>query len=150
MAKSSVVAGVLLVGALALLMRGPSVTDTLQRWGLLGTWAADCGQPGRDVAPHTTYARRGGGNAVMERRYGDSTRNDISAVGTAVIAADGTITLTLDVPGSKQTRIVSLVKSGDRIRTVSDRLVGVNGHTIRDGRFAHDGNETPWQSRCDG
>jgi len=149
MAKSSLIAGVLLVGVLLLLMRGPSVADTMQRWGLLGTWAVDCGQPGREGAPHTTYARRDGDKAAIERRYADPTRNDVSSIGTAVIAADGTITLTLDVPGSTQTRTVSLVKSGGRIRAMSDRTIGTNGYHVRDGRFAHDGTETPWHNRCD-
>jgi hypothetical protein len=150
MAKSSLVAGVLLIGAMALLMRGPTVADTAQRWGLLGTWAADCVRPASDDAPRTRYLRRDGGKAAMERRYADRARNDVSAVGTAVVGADGTITLTLDVPGSQQTRIVVLTKSGDRVRTMSDRVVGTNGHTVRDGRFVHDGRETPWQQRCDG
>src|SRR5262245_29213207 len=93
MAKSSLLAGVLLVGAVALLMRGPTVADTLQRWGLLGTWAVDCDQPGSDGSPRTTYLRRDGGKAAMERRYADATRNDVGAIGTVVIGADGTLTL---------------------------------------------------------
>lgn len=150
MARSSLVAFLLLVGLLAWLLRGQTVADTMQRWGLPGTWAVDCDQPLSDTAPRTRYVTRQDGGAVMERLYTDPSRSAAGMVTGATIATDGTITLTIDVPASKQARIVSLLKSGNRIRALFDRVAGTDDYSIRDGRFTHSGIETPWQNRCDG
>ncbi len=145
MARSSLVAAVLLVGLLAWLLRGQSVADTLQRWALPGTWAADCDQPASDAAPHMRLVLRPGGGATWERL---PSPGGAAVVTGATIASDGTITLTIEMAPA-QNRTVSLQRSGDRIRSLSDRVAG-NDYSVRDGRFIRDGRETPWQIRCDG
>lgn len=148
MAKSSLAAGVLLVGAVVVLMRSSGVGDTLERWGLLGTWASECGPPGADAPSlRTTYARRGGG-ATIERRRPDPAPTESGTVNTATIGGDGTLTLTVDLPSAGGVRVITLSRSGHRVRTMAER--GSGGYAIRDGRTVQDGSETPWQQRCDG
>ncbi|HKU99596.1 MAG TPA: hypothetical protein VJR58_30160 [Vineibacter sp.] len=150
MARSSLVAFLLLVGVLVLLFRGQTVADTVQRWGLPGTWAADCDRPASDSAPRIRYAMDQSGSAVVEHLHADTTRNSRASITGATIAADGTITLTIAMATPQSVRTINLHKAGNRIRSFSDRVAGAANYDIRDGRFTSGGSETPWWTRCDG
>lgn len=149
-AQTSLVAFLLLAGLLVLLLRGHTVADTMQRSGLPGTWAADCDQPISDTAPRIRYVMRPDGGAVMERLHADTSRNSTASITGATVAADGTITLTIDMGTPKEVRTISLHKVNNRIRSLSDRVAGAAHYDVRDGRFTRDGSETPWQTRCEG
>jgi hypothetical protein len=122
-----------------------TIADVMEQWGLLGTWAVNCGQPpGQASGAHITYVRRGG-NVDVVRDFGNPARNDTSAVIDARPVSGGGLELTVD---PKQVFTYVLVKGADgRIRSVSGRLAS-GEYTVRDGKFVSTGGPTPWQTRC--
>ena len=137
----SVVATVILSGGAS----AQTVADIVERWGLSGTWAADCQLPPNPAHWHITYVRRVGGSVDVVRDLGDPARNHTRPMIAARAQPDGKLEVTVD---PTQSFTYLLIKAGDgRIRSVSGRLA--NGtYTVQDGKFLHNGEPTPWQSRC--
>lgn len=135
---------------LFLLIGGPalaqSAAESAKRWGLIGTWAVDCGQPpGRDNV-YSIFRERNGA-LVHERDLGEG--RDLNPVENATIASDGSIVLAARFPAFDQVREFVFARGGDeRIRVLSNRRAASNDYSIRDGKFVHDGQPSQWQSRC--
>ncbi len=122
-----------------------TVTDTLGRWGMLGTWALDCSQPPSRSNGYLSYVAKQGG-AFHEREFGDA--RDSSRILSARMTANGLLEVRIDYTSISQIRDISFFKAGDgRIRSMSNRIV--NGeYSIKDGNFVSNGNPSPWQIRC--
>jgi len=135
--------------ALAQLSQTAPVVEALQKWGLIGTWSLDCGRPPGGNHIHIRYVVRPGGKAMTERDYGDTSRNDSNEITGATINADGSLTMVVDFQSlGGQIRTFALMRDRpDRVRALWNR--GPDGvYSVQNGRFTANGNETPWQYKC--
>ena len=125
-----------------------SVANTLERWGLIGTWSLDCRQPISDRNGSLSYVVRGGGRVTHERDFGGG-RRDVNEVQRAGIGVGGTLDLVVHFPRLKQTRRYTMLMGADRrIRAMFNSRVDGTQVTIRNGKFTHNNGITPWQTRC--
>jgi hypothetical protein len=127
-----------------------TVAETLQQWGLIGTWSVDCSRPPSANHIHIRYVVWMGGKVMTERDYADPKRNDSNEVTGATINSDGSLTLVVDFKSlGGQIRTFALMRDRpDRLRAVWNH--GPDGvYTVKDGRFTGNGNDTPWQFKCD-
>jgi hypothetical protein len=124
-----------------------SITETLSRWGLIGTWALDCGKPASSSNGYLSYAIRRAGQVSHERDFGD--RQDVNEVQQARTGLGGALELVVHFPGLSQTRKFTVLMGVDgRIRTMANSKVDGTEPTIKDGKFPASGGDSPWQVRC--
>ncbi len=70
------------------LARAEALAATVERWGLLGSWAVDCAaRPDRDKGALLTYELRKDGRVMYRRDFGDA--KDESEVVSATVNAEG-------------------------------------------------------------
>jgi hypothetical protein len=123
------------------------VTETLSRWGLLGTWALDCSKPASGSNGYLTYAIRRAGQVSHERDFGD--RQDVNDVQQARTRLGGRLELVVQFRELDQTRKFTLLMGVDgRIRAMANSKADGTEPTIKDGKFTANGGDTPWQIRC--
>jgi hypothetical protein len=124
-----------------------TVTQTVQKWGLIGPWSLDCSlKPDRDRGTVLDYEIAADGRVVHRRDFGDS--KDESEVVDADIAADGLLNLRVYFPSLKQTREYGLLMQPNGTwRAIYNRTLK-GDYTIKDGRFIADGTPTPSQHKC--
>src|SRR5262245_47684695 len=123
-------------------------TETMRRWGLIGTWSQGCSQPAGMQNNHTTYQTAGSGSVERVRDFGAQKFTD--TVMKANVGVQGELTLAIQVmnPMGKHNREEVLVKGSDgRIRTLLNRVADSEDYSVRQGRYAN-GSETPWLSKC--
>jgi hypothetical protein len=126
-----------------------STADIVSGWGLLGTWALNCGQSPSRQNGYLSYVIKPGGRVSHEREFGD--HRDANEVLKATVHADGSLELTVHFQTltPQQTRRWSFEKGLDgRIRAVSNHRVDTNEYSIRDAKFTSNGASVPWQIRC--
>jgi hypothetical protein len=123
-----------------------TIADTMERWGALGTWASDCRRaPERDNS-HLRFVRSGD-RVVHERLFPGG--RDAQEVQGAAVRADGMLDVVATFAAIGQTRKWTIARGPDgRIRTLINSRVDGTDYTVRDGRFVHNGAETPWLTRC--
>lgn len=139
----------LLVASHAPAVSAQTVASTIERWGLLGTWAIDCTRPPSQGNDHLSYVKRGQGRVQHGRDFGN--RRDSQEVLAATVTPDGLVEVVADFGTDVGVRRWSMLKAPDgRIRAMASAKVDGTGVTIRDGRFAHSGKDTQWLSRCRG
>jgi hypothetical protein len=133
--------------ALATGAAAQTVADTLQRWGLIGTWSLDCSKPASSGNGYLSYVARAGGKVAHERNFGDrSDSNDVQRASTGV---GGMLDLVVHFPGLNQTRKYTMLMGPDRrIRAMNNSRIDGTDQSITDGKFIHNGALTPWQTRC--
>jgi hypothetical protein len=72
-------------------------------------------------------------------------------VQAAAVGQDGALEVIVTFAAIGQTRKWRIVRGTDgRIRTMVNTRVDGSDYTVRDGRFIHNGAETPWLTRCGG
>lgn len=124
-----------------------TVAQTIERWGLAGTWSLDCSQPASRQNYYLSYVATADGRASHDRDFGDG--KDSHAIQRATILPDGMIELTVHFKSFGETRKWRLVKSPDRrIKTMVNSNVDGGDFTIKDGKFVPSGAEVRWQTRC--
>jgi hypothetical protein len=124
-----------------------NITQTLSKWGLLGTWALDCSKPASGSNGYLTYAIRRAGQVSHERDFGD--RQDINEVQQARTGLGGRLELVVDFKDLGQTRKFTLLMGPDgRIRAMANSKADGSEPTITGGKFTANGADTPWQVRC--
>ena len=121
--------------------------DIARAWGLIGTWAADCGAPpvkGRGAI--ISYEVTAEGNLIYRRDHDPS---DVNEVANARVEPDQTLVLSIVLPKARQTRENGIIKTTDGgIRSVFNR--GEDGsYSIREARFIANGKPTPALRKCD-
>ncbi len=137
------------VGLLALTAAAAAqnLAETASRWGLIGTWALDCTKPASGSNGYLTYAIRRAGQVTHERNFGDS--QDANEVEQVKLGSGGAIELVVNFPVLKQARRLTLIMGADgRTRAMANSKADGTEPTIKDGKFTHNGSETPWQVRC--
>ena len=123
-------------------------SETVKRWGLIGTWSQGCAQPAGMHNLHTSYQIAGSGSVERIRDFGTQTFTD--TVTKANVGLQGELTLAIQVtnPTGKHNREEVLVKGQDgRIRTQQNRVADSEDYSVRHGRHAH-GVESAWLSKC--
>lgn len=126
------------------------VVEMLSRWGLVGDWSLDCSRPPSRDNGYLNYVIQQPGIAMHVRYFGDA--KDSHEVLDARPVQGGGLELTVRFAfrDGAQTRRWVLVKEGNRIRAISNVNVETGDASIRNGRFVHNGAETPWQTQCTG
>src|ERR1700750_531696 len=94
--------------------------DAARKWGLIGTWAADCSVPPDKTTPQIIYAIGSGDRVMLRRDYG--WRKDEMEIGTVEIAGDGSLHMRTVFPELKQIRDSAIAMAPDgSIRALSNR-----------------------------
>jgi hypothetical protein len=128
--------------------RAETLAATVERWGLLGSWAVDCAaRPDRDKGALLTYEIRTDGRVMYRRNFGDA--KDENEVVSATVNAEGVINVMVYFPSLQQTREYGLLLSKQgSLRAIYNRSErGV--YTIKDGKYVATGAPPPPQQRCD-
>ena len=148
--------GLLLLLALVLAMpataSAETVAETLQQFGLLGTWADDCRQPPANNNVHTVYEPLANGN--VKRTYYNAPGKIYNQYELQRVNRVSAAQLFYSQKGSAGRIDVVLTVTGNRYHVLSSQ--NQNGKVyVRDGRFtefAGDGSsagkESPWQTKC--
>jgi hypothetical protein len=127
-----------------------TVAEVASKWGLLGTWQINCSAPVSQSNAAITYLVTGG-KLQMQRDFGGDKNagNDTNTIVAASRKPDGALEYTTVFPSLGQTRQQTDIKGSDgRRRAVSNRNVDTNEYTIKDGKLAHNGTTSLWQTRC--
>ena len=107
--------------------------DAAERWGLIGLWKLDCTKGPSREDPSFRYVVRGG-KLYQERDSGGA--KDANIVSLAEAGADRTLELTVILPPPSPARTLVLRHEGsDRFSVRSNRAIGTDDYTIKDGRL---------------
>ena len=133
-----------------------SVADTIAEFGLIGTWATDCTQPASPSNFLTVYAIKPSGE--VSRTYYDKPGHVYDNYKITSVKRQAPDILSYeqvwDFDGSPANvagnRVqVLLNKADDKFQIVSSQ--GSDGSFfVKDRKFSGSGDESPWQSRCQG
>lgn len=124
-----------------------SIEQTLSKFGLLGTWATDCGRPAAKDNFYTVYKSSGG---KVLRVYYDGPNeiyNQYVITQASQVAGDE---LRYQQEGTDSRRLrfeVIIKKVGNRILVWLSRNMD-GGITVKDGKYVDDGAAVVWQTRC--
>jgi hypothetical protein len=123
------------------------LAETVEHWGLLGSWSVDCAlPPDRDKGALLTYDISKDGRVMYRRNFGEA--RDESEVVSATINAEGLLNLMVFFPSLHQTREFGLMLAKDgSLRAIYNRSER-GEYTIRDGKYVKTGAKTPVQRRC--
>lgn len=139
----------IMVGLVALpdVAAAQNLAEAASKWGLIGTWALDCGKPAGGSNGHLTFAIRRAGQVSYERDFGD--RQDVNEVREVRTGAGGALEVVVHYPKLEQTRRLTFIMGTDgRTRTMANSNVDGTQLSIKDGKFTQGGSDTPWQVRC--
>ncbi|MCP3381152.1 hypothetical protein NLM31_12460 [Bradyrhizobium sp. CCGUVB4N] len=130
------------------LAHAETLAETVEQWGLLGSWAVDCAvSPDRDKGALLTYEIRKDGRVMYRRNFGDA--KDENEVVSATVNAEGVLNLMVFFPSLHQTREFGVILTKDGgLRAIYNRGEG-GEYTIRDGKYVKTGAPTLPQQRCD-
>jgi hypothetical protein len=140
-----------MVAGLLLAWHGPAanaqtVGNTMERWGMFGTWSTDCSRPPDEVG-RTAYVLTPTGKVVHYRDFKNA--QDSREVLMTALIPDGRLEIFVDFGETGGLRRWVMLKGPDgRIRSVENARIDGTQITVSNGRFLHNGAETPWQSRC--
>lgn len=126
-----------------------TISQTLTKWGLIGTWAQDCTRPpDRSGNVHMTYTIEGE-RVRRKEDYGDS--QPVHDVVGAEILRDGTLVWRLAYPDEGiGTYEFDAEHGGDgRMRTIYAHNLDTGEYTVRNRAFAPQGGQVPWMTRCE-
>jgi len=125
-----------------------NLAEAASKWGLIGTWALDCSKPASSSNGYLTYVIRRAGQVSHERDFGGD-RQDVNDVQQVKTGPGGVLELVVHFPKLDQTRRLTLLMAPDgRTRAMGNSKIDGSEQTIKDGRFVHNGADTPWQVRC--
>jgi hypothetical protein len=138
---------IMLFSALAGTASAETAAETASKWGLIGRWSLDCGlPPDRNRGAVLAYEVGADGRLLYRRDFGDSA--DSADVIAAEISADKLLNLRVFFPQLKQIREYGLRMEPDgSIRAFYNRD-RKGRYSIRDGKFAANGQPTPPNHKC--
>ena|GEM_PF-580886 len=147
LARASLFAGIL-AGILAITETSvaQTIAETASKWGLLGTWRVNCGNPVTDSDGPLIYVVRAK-KLFHDRVF--SKNKDSSQVVSAKANPDGSLELVINFTSIKQVRQITLIKDSDgRIQATSSKNNDTDEYTVLNGKFKANGAATPKQTRC--
>ena len=130
--------------------RAETVAATMTKWGLIGAWSVDCAAAaGKGTAAQLRYTAKPDGSVFHYRNFGDDSSSD--KVKAARITQEDWLELKVvfrEIAVGEQDRTFAL----KRIRTgVVQAMYNRNAkgeHSVKDGKFTSNGQDTPLQHRC--
>ena len=114
-------------------------------WGLLGTWASNCGEPSSKENPFYSYVREG--KSLLVRRETGKV-NDENEVISAKVFNENEIEVTIDFKAFSRIMTGHYVKIGRDKFSPSSNVDDKGIYTIKDGRQTRDGSPAPIMKRC--
>lgn len=126
-----------------------SVARTLEKFGLMGRWAGDCGAPASDSNWHTLYSLRSDGK--VSRKYFNSTQpfNDYTVTSAEITGGR----LSYKLVGTDQNRLkfsVVLSLADGKLQVIESRDETNGEQKVKDGKFTANGQPSPIQLKCPG
>jgi hypothetical protein len=122
---------------------GP-VADIVEKYGLTGTWAADCAKPPHRQNPHVVYRLRDGDRLEREITIENSIF-DVSIAASIAETGSGELTMAWN---TREGGITNRVRADRRQMQVQDSTRD-NGEKISaNGRRTRDNAETPIFKKC--
>jgi hypothetical protein len=123
--------------------------ETAAKWGLLGEWKLDCKAPTSQRNQAIEFIVREG--KLLQERSAGSVK-DGTTLTSAAARPDGSLeTVEISATTPPTTRQIVRRKQGDgRFAVWSNRVVGSEKYSIRDGKFANGGGTAPALNRCRG
>ena len=149
--RSAAGPGLAVMGVLSMLAAGParaedSAAAIFRRFGLDGTWSADCSRPASADNPHVSWRLTQAGSVTHNVTFDGSTYGPAGEIYDASILNDGLIQFTLGGSGSISF-IVTVEKSGEKMRTL--RSVSTAGRVYYDeGMDLGSGKPSIFYERC--
>lgn len=137
----------MLLAAIPAANAAPSLRHTLQQFGLLGHWAADCSKPVSSDNIHGEYRMQPDGTAHLQYDFSPGTAPQIRTISSARVLDAHHIQIRLHDEDDNTEMTEILVKRKTRLQvfsaTQSDGKVIVNG-----GIATFDNKPVVWLSRC--
>jgi hypothetical protein len=146
MNKFCILVAVAALTALSTRGEAETVAETVEKWGLIGLWSADCDSFPSARNTYLRFRSRRDGRIVLERDSGGEP--DSSEIVAAEIAPDHSLTVRVRFSKEGRLREITYVKALPRVmREIENHAIG-GAYTIKDARFVSDGSETLWHLRC--
>lgn len=124
-----------------------SLEATLQEFGLLGTWAADCGEAPNPLHPQAIYTAEPSGRAAMSYEPGATAPRSAYAILSAERAADDTLLLREEWLHDHSRLEVTLRRFRGKVKVWLSR--DADGKVlVRDGTILATGYVSPWMTHC--
>ena len=126
-----------------------SAATAMQEFGLLGTWAGDCGQGPSPGNNHATYAVNAAGGVELTNTFGPDYEDGVYMIANAKLLPDGKLAMQQVLVKNENVKLeVVVMKENGRIRVWSSALPD-GGKLVDEGYITSaTGGETRWVSRC--
>jgi len=145
---SAVVSAMALVTALLLVLSAAgaaSVQDVVEKYGLTGTWAADCTKPADRENPHVVYRLLDPDRLQRETMIVPDRNLDVSVALSIVETGPGELTM---VWKTGDGGITNRVRASQGRMQVLDSTRETGEKLIANGRRTHDNAEAPTFNKC--
>jgi hypothetical protein len=128
-----------------------TVRQTLQDFGLLGTWQTDCSQPAANDNVRTVY--EGLPNGDVRRTYYNAPGKIYGQRVLTRVSRVSADQILYEQEGQNDLQFVVLRKIGNRYRIFSNhsragKVYVQEGKYVKDSDVALHGDDTPWQTKC--
>jgi hypothetical protein len=129
--------------------RAQSAATAMQEFGLLGTWAGDCGQAPSPANNHATYAVNASGVLELTNTFGPDYEDGVYKITDAKVLPDGKLAMQQVLVKNETVKLdVVVMKENGRVRVWSSALPD-GSKLVEDGTITSaTGAETRWVMRC--
>ena len=127
----------------------PSTEAALRDFGLLGTWAPDCGEAPSPLHPHAIYAAEPSGQVSMSYEPGASAPRSAYTILRAERIDDDKLLLQEEWLHDHSRLQVTLRKFRGKVKVWLSREAG-GKVLVRNGTVLATGYVSPWMTRCSG
>jgi len=124
-----------------------SLEGTLREFGVLGTWAPDCGEAPSPLHPHALYSAELSGQASMSYEPGPRAPRSVYAILSAERIADDKLLVREEWLHDHSRLEVTLRRFRGKLKVWLAR--GTDGKIlVKDGTVVATGYVSPWMTRC--
>ena len=149
--RSVAVIGVAVLVALPEIANAASVEEVFQEFGLLGTWAADCGSPATPGNPHVSITVPSAGLVLEDHDLGpDFAVNRYSVLSAEPVSQTSVSVQVIFQPGTtveERQKLIFSVNNKTR-RTIFNQS-DAGAIRVKDGVAIARGSKTPLLRKCD-
>lgn len=129
--------------------RAQSAATAMQEFGLLGTWAGDCGQGPSPANNHATYSVNAAGVLELTNTFGPDYEDGVYKITDAKLLSDGKLSMQQVLVKNESVKLdIVVMKENGRVRVWSSALP--DGSKLVDEGYitSATGAETRWVTRC--
>jgi hypothetical protein len=139
----------LLTGATS--AQAETVAATMNKWGLMGAWSVSCdAAAGKGTAAKLRYVAKPDGSVFHYRNFGDDSSGD--KIKAARVTPQGWLELKIffhEIAIRERDRTFAVKKLEPGVVQAIYSYNAYGEHTVKDGKFTSNGNDTPLQHKCD-